>query len=181
MLRPSDVAPKSVYFDPLSFEQDKLQFNTDQAVFESNGSMRITFHGIKNDTSRSGFEVIVPPATNAILDPVQTLHDYIDKSMSCRRKSANVNAVFLSLYSPYKALSAQTIASILKDSIVDAGLDRNMYSAKSFRPTGATVQIDKGVEPKTVMKMGRWKTDTVFFEHYVHSRTPSTFTDNIVQ
>jgi len=181
MLRPSDVAPKSVHFDPFSFEHSKMQFNTDQIVFESSGSMRISFHGIKNDTSRSGFQVVVPPATNILLDPVKTLRDYIERSMSHRKMSARGNAVFLSLYSPYKALSAQTIASVLEDSIADAGLDKKLYTAKSFRPTGATVQIEKGVDPKTVMKMGRWKTDTVFFEHYVHSRTPSTFTDNIVK
>ena len=125
MLRPSYVAPKSVHFDPFSFEHEKMQFNTDQIVFESSGSMRISFHGIKHDTSRSGFQVVVPPATNILLDPVKTLRDFIERSMSHRKISASGNAVFLSLYSPYKSLSAQTIASVLEDSIADAGLDKN--------------------------------------------------------
>jgi len=38
--------------------------------------------------------------------------------------SASGNAVFLSLYSPNKALRAQTFESVLEDSIADASLDK---------------------------------------------------------
>ena len=179
MLRPSDIAPKSVIFDPFLCAQSAITFNTDQILFENDGSMTITFFGIKNDSSRTGFQVMVPKASDVLLDPVQTIKDYLCRTKTVR--SQVVSPVFLSLNSPYKALSAQSVGHVLEDSICDAGLDRKVYSAKSFRPTGATVAIDKGIHPKTVMKMGRWKTETVFFEHYVHSRTPCSYTDNVLK
>ena len=54
------------------------------------------------------------------------------------------------------------------------------FSAKSFRPTGATVAIEEGHDAADVMKVGRWKTQTVFYEHYVHSKTPASFTESII-
>ena len=80
---------------------------------------------------------------------------------------------------PYNALSSQSVRNILNESIELVGLPRNTYSAKCFRPTGATAAVAAGVDPETVMKIGRWKTTSVFFEHYVHSRTPKDLTDNI--
>lgn len=32
----------------------------------------------------------------------------------------------------------------------------------------------------TVMKMGRWEADSVFYEHHMHSRRPNDFTDDKV-
>jgi len=54
--------------------------------------------------------------------------------MSHRKMSVSGNAVFLSLYSPYKALNTQIFASVLEDSIADFGFDK------------------KGVDPKTVIR-----------------------------
>ena len=45
--------------------------------------------------------------------------------MSHRKMSVSGNAVFLSLYSPYKALNTQIFASVLEDSIADFGFDKN--------------------------------------------------------
>lgn len=152
-------------FYPFSFEQDRVVFSTDQTVFDKDGSMTITFHGIKNDTTRSGVQVVVPPANNPLLDPVECLQDCMCRTANVRDTSDQLVPVFLSLHSPYKALSAQSIASASEDCITAAGLDRTLYSVKSFRLTEATVAIDEGINPKTVMKMGRWKTETVFFDH----------------
>lgn len=178
MLRPSDVAPKAVHFDPVTMLTYSFGFTTDQVVFEQDGSLHITFHGIKNDTDRSGFEVVLPPGTNPILDPVKTLADYLRHTNQVRR--VHNSSVFISLYQPYNAISAATVASILDESITQAGLSRELYSAKSFRPTGATVAVNKQHNPKTVMKVGRWKTESVFYDHYVHSTTPLSFTDDIL-
>ena len=74
MLRPSDVAPKSVHFESFSFEHEKIKLNissiyisTDQLVFASSGSMSISLHGIKMTQVD-----VVPPASNILLDPVKT-------------------------------------------------------------------------------------------------------------
>ena len=82
------------------------------------------------------------------------------------RKTNNIRgsnqALFLQLKRLYTYLSSKGIANILKESIKLAGSDVSMYSAKNFRPTGATCQIVNGADPDTVQKVGRWKTRSVF-------------------
>ena len=140
--------------------------------------MKIPFFGIKNDTARTGFDVQIPRSRNDKVDPVQTLQDYIARTDSHR--SGN-GPVFLTLRSPYTALEAASIAKILEESIILAGLGGQGFSAKSFRPTGATSAIEQGINPEVVRKVGRWKNSEVFFEHYVHARTPESFCDNVLQ
>jgi len=139
--------------------------------------MTLHLHGIKNDTDRSGFEVTVTPSQDPQICPVLTLQCYLTRTA---KQAPNADSpVFLSLHKPYTALSAQSISKCLNEALVLAGLGHT-YTAKDFRPTGATIQVDQGVDPKTVMRQGRWKTETVFFDHYVHSKAPEEFTDNIL-
>ena len=112
-----------------------------------------------------------------MLCPVRTLQEYLSRTQPlCGGPDS---PVFLSLKRPHNALSAQTIANVLNEALQLCNL-HPLYTAKDFRPTGATLQVREGVDPKTVMKVGRWKTDSVFFDHYVHSTPPPEFTDNVV-
>lgn len=174
MLRPSDAAPKSRIHTAEG--PSNLVFNVNQVEFSDNGA-KITLFGIKNDTSRTGFEVTVPSGSNRKTDPVRTLQDYISRTQ--RYRGAN-GPVFISLKAPYGALSAASIARELERAISLAGLDGMGYSAKSFRPTGATSAIEGNIDPEIVRKVGRWKNSEVFFRHYVHSRTPEAFTDTVL-
>ena len=61
MLRPSDAAPlvkvldeEKQCFKPVVLSTKNLKFNID-------GSLTIVFHGIKNDYTRDGFEINIPP------------------------------------------------------------------------------------------------------------------------
>ena len=177
MLRPSDIAPKSVSFDPESGATKCFNFSRDQVTINTNGTVTIVFHGIKNDTDRASFSIDLQPATDVNMCPVWALKEYL-----CRTDSLSLSPhrpVFLNLKRPYSALTAQSIAACLNDTLKVINLYPK-YTAKDFRPTGATIQVKKGVHPKTVRKVGRWKTDTVFFDHYVHSKTPEDFTDNVI-
>ena len=110
--------------------------------------MMIVFWGMKNETQRQGFEVTVPAAEDKIMDPVQCLKVYITKTESLRQ---GPDYPLLSLKAPYNAITADMIGNILEQSIQLAGLDG--FTAKSFRPTGATVAVSQGVIPETVMKV----------------------------
>lgn len=178
MLRPSDIAPKAQLFHAETKESSQVVLSVDDIKFESDGTASVFLHGTKNDTDRSGFKVVVPQATNMKVDPVDALRVYISKTNLIRPESG---AVFLPLRPPYKAITHSTVASVLNEAIGMAGLDTTKFKAKDFRPTGATVQVANGFDPNVVMKMGRWKTSSVFFEHYVHSQTPSTYTDALLQ
>ena len=60
-----------------------------------------------------------------------------------------------------------------------AHMENGPYSAKDFRPTGATVAIDNGTDPEVAMQIGRWKTRSVFFSHYVHSTPPADYSQKL--
>ena len=142
--------------------------------FDSEG-LTVTFIGIKNDTQRSGFEVYIPRSKIFATDPVSTLQSYIERTSNQRTDKA----VFISVKKPFSALSASSVSKILESAIILAGLDGQGFSAKSFRPTGATRAIDSGMDPNIVQKIGRWKCTEVFRNHYVHSKTPSDYTETL--
>ena len=176
MTRPSDLAPKAKMFDTTTMSVKTISLSVNDVTFGLDGSMTFTFWGINNDSQRQGFEVTVPAAEDKIMDPVQCLKVYIRKTDTCRQGPDY--PLFLSLKAPYKAITADTVGSILEQSIHLAGLDG--FTAKSFRPTGATAAVSQGVISETVMKVGRWKTKEVFLNHYVYGKVPVGFTTNLL-
>jgi integrase len=179
MLRPSDIAPKGVKnITSESVGVTKLVFSTDHIKCLPDGGMLISFFGTKNDSTRTGFEVHMPPSTDAEVDPCLTLREYITRTDNIRPKPDN--PVFLTLKKPYRALDASTISDIMNESIKLAGLSDKGYTAKSFRPTGATVAIETKQNPAQVMKTGRWKTESVFFDHYVHAKNLDSYSDSVL-
>ena len=176
MLRPSDIAPKTVQFDPESMDTHKYVFTSDNVSFLASGAAQITFHGVKNDTCRSGFRVTMQPYAGPS-DPVDALKVYLARTSAMRPPG---NPVFLTLTKPYRPISASTVAAILNEAISLAGLSDLGFSAKSFRPTGATAAMAANCDPETAMQLGRWKTRSVFFDHYVHCTPPETLTKDIL-
>lgn len=179
MARPSDLAPKGVFFSTDGTNKPII-LSTDQLVFHDNGSLSIQLFGIKNDTHRKGFVVTIPCATNTFVDPVDCLKTYIRKSAPMRELCES-KPLFVSLKAPFTAVSAGTIADQLNAAIKLAGLGDRGYSAKSFRPTAATVAIASGCDPDIARKIGRWECPAVFYDHYVHSRTPKDFVNKLFQ
>ena len=177
MLRPSDIATKAVHFDRKTMQQESWLFTTDNITFLDSGEAKIIFHGIKNDTSRTGFDVILQPVTDRKLDPVATLQDYITRTSDFR---PNEKPVFLALNPPYAAIAAKTVAGIMNEAIALAGLSGKGYSANSFRPTGANLAVETGCDPEIAMRLGRWKTKSVFYDHYVHAKPPDALSANIL-
>lgn len=175
MLRPSDIAPNATFFEGDSLEEQKIVFSTDMVVFKES-IMEVTLFGTKNDLDRKGFVVTLPAHSDVTVCPIASLKCYIERTSHLRRG----NAVFLSLKAPYGPLSSASVAKDLQACLDMAGLKNSGFSAKSFRPTGATVAIEKGNDPKTVQSVGRWKSSEVFYNHYVHSRTPESFTSAVL-
>lgn len=178
MLRPSDVAPNAQVFNSETLTPEKLLFAKNQLDFREDGSLCVRFLGIKNDYDREGFEVVLPASRDLKVDPVGALRCYIERTESIRDST---QAVFLTLVRPYRAISSSTVGKILSESIDLAGLAAQGFSAKSFRPTGATNAIASGIQPDMVRKIGRWKNQEVFESHYVHCNTVLDFTDKVLQ
>lgn len=170
MLRPSDIAPRGVILDKESGTSHPIIFSTDNLEFLQDGSVKVTIFGVKNDATRTGFVVLLRPHPNPMLNPVSCLRCYIDRTDSMR--DSHIRPVFLTLKKPYTALSSSQISEILSSAIKLAGLDNMGYTPKHFRATGATYAISSSEDPDIVRKLGRWKNAAVFYEHYVHTRTP---------
>jgi hypothetical protein len=177
MLRPSDIAPHARIFDNDTGFSKPVIFSTDNVLFNEDGSASITLAGIKNDTSRDGFQVCLPPTQPEKLNPVNVLRNYLQRTELVR--PPDTRPVFLSLRPPYRHLSADTVGQVLNEALKMVDLDA-VYSAKDFRPTGATVAIDNKVDPDNAMMIGRWKTRSVFFDHYVHSKPVSSYTTDLL-
>lgn len=178
MTRPSDLAPRGVIFDNDDFSFAKYSMSLNNIVFQDDGSLTITFFGIKNYRTRSGFEVNIPKIVkDEFNDPVSALKSYIEKTSEFR--PMDTKPLFISLNQPFKAISSDTVRNILEEAIKLAGIDNMGISAKSFRPTGATLAVDTGVLPETTMQIGRWKTKETFMNHYVYPRAPTFFTEQV--
>lgn len=177
MLRPSDIAPQGVHYDRDTQVTVQFVFHERQISFQPSG-VTITFLGIKNDTSRSGFEVFLPRGSVDKLDPVSTLQCYMQRTNFMRQDAQG--AVFLTLSKPYKALSASMIAQILCSMIDTVGLAGQGFTAKSFRPTGASTAVALGYDPDKVRRLGRWKTQSVFLEHYVHNNIDKSYVNKML-
>ena len=175
MLRPSDISPKAMFVADGSAQQ--FVFSTDNIVFLDDGSLCVTFHGIKNDYHRDGFTITMPPASCPKLDAGLALKCYINRTATKRLLSKS-SCVFLSLVSPFQGLSSTGIASVLQDAIGLAGLGGQGFSAKSFRPTAATQAVASGCDTNIARQIGRWKSHSVFEEHYVHTIVPHAFVDS---
>ena len=177
MLRPSDVAPKVIVYDKEKGEiSNHLVLSTDNVQFNHDGSVTIELHGIKNDYSRDGFDVTVPPASEIKIDPVATLRCYIE--WTCYQRSKE-KPLFIGLNKPFKALSASSVARILEKVIELSGLKGQGFNAKSFRPTGATNAIESGIDPDSVSRQRRWKSKETFKYHYVHAKPQKDFVNKI--
>ena len=104
------------------------------------------------------------------------LRSYITQTETFRNPQKG--SLLISIYPPYRTISAMRVVLILEDAISRAGLSGQGYSAKSFRPTGATYAV-KNCDPDNIMKVGLWKTKSVFFNNYVHNKPPCDYAGNI--
>ena len=174
MLCPLNIAPNGSYLNPVYSTVESMVFSEDQVQFSG-----LLFHGIKNDYQRDGFAVTIPSASDHKLDPVSALSEYMCHTKLIRNALPG-RPVFITLRKPYHALGAKSISGILQDSIHTAGLSGQGYTAKCFRPTGATRAIDINVHPDKARHIGRWASQEVFEKHYVNTRVPDHYVDNLV-
>jgi len=177
MLRPSDIAPHGRYLDTESMTSVNMIFSKEQIEFHDNGELTVSFHSIKNDTSRDGFKVTIPPCPDRKLDVASALLCYMTRT-ACIRHSVSKQPVFLTLQRPYQALTASAVSKVLGDAIRSAGLSG--FTAKNFRPTGASKAIAKGVKPDVARHIGRWRSQEVFDKHYVHTNVPSDYLNHML-
>ena len=175
MLQPSDIAPHSVVYD--HGELIANQFKRSHIVFTENEMLQLYLFGIKNDYCRQGFCVKLPSSSEWVVCPVKALWEYVSRTQHLVGEDG---PVFIALQRLFNGLTANGISGILHKAIDLAGLKGRGFTAKCFRPTGATLGVQAGVNPDVVRTVGRWKNVQTFEIHYVHANPPVGFTDAIL-
>lgn len=163
LCRPSDIAPQTI------FRRSQITQNPDS-------SLTLRFFGIKNDRQRQGFEFRLHRADNKKVDPVECLLTYLEKTS---RFTTNEGPVFITLKHPFRQVDSSTVSRILNESIKQAGLPSH-FTAKCFRPTGATTAMYSGADAREVRQLGRWKSEDVFYQHYVYPTSKSNITSSVL-
>jgi site-specific recombinase XerD len=162
MFRPSDLAL------PL---QSNLQFK------ENDTAVTFCLLGFKNDYDANGAEVTIPSSTDPILCPVQALKCYLERTQPLR--SGLDSKLFIATKKPFGGLTAQRCSKLLQQVAQQAGLDPQLFTGRTFRRGGATTAINHNINPDVVMKMGRWKSPQVMYEHYVRAKPNQSYTDQV--
>jgi hypothetical protein len=132
--------------------------------------------GYKNDFLGEGNAVHLYACSDKRLCPVVTWKRWRLLTTALRRKIREPRIVF-ELTSPFKQLSPDRCASILKGVARAAKLDTSVFTARTFRKSGIMAGINAGVEPDAIFRLGGWRDPDTFWRHYVVREIPSSFTD----
>lgn len=142
-------------------------------------SMRICLLGYKTDIEANGDEHVIYSCSVPELCPVRAAQCFIKRTRQLRADREN-SYLLLQLNAPYGPLTSATVSQILKYVIEQAGYDSSIYTPRTFRRGGATAGVAAGINPDQVMKLGRWKTPEVFYNHYVRGSVPPTYTNTVL-
>ena len=84
---------------------------------------------------------------------VQCLRTYEEVTTKFRNTQAGApSPLFLSYVQPHKPVTSQRIAHWIKDTLKEAGVDTNTFSAHSVRGASASAAVGKGLHIADVLK-----------------------------
>ena len=87
------------------------------------------------------------------------------KATSLYRKGDD--RLILSIKSPYKPISSQTISKWIKSILTNAGIDTTVFSSHSTRHVASSAAFNKSVDLETIKKTAGWSSKSkVFLSHY---------------
>ena len=120
-------------------------------------------------------EVKIDPAEIPETDPVETVGLYVARTTV---NNITRQSVFVTLNDTGKGISRSTVSQILRKSIQDAGLSEE-FTARCFRSAAASVAVKGGVPVQTAKVIGRWKSQEMLSERYLHPMTSGSATQKM--
>lgn len=153
---------------------DLTRIDSSRIIFEEDlSSMRIDLLAFKNDYHRDGAELRVEASSDSRVCFVKACKRLLELN---KRKAPQVQQLFLD---PLRRqpLSAQQVSAILKAACKAAGLDTSVFTARTFRPGGATRGIEGGLPLDLVMHIGRWRSADTVYGHYLRSQRSVNVSD----
>ena len=95
------------------------------------------------------------------LCPVKSLCDYI-RLTDPWRIEGEPTALFLSFISPHKPITKSRLAGWLKEALLLAEVDTQVFQAQSFRGAASSKALLKGLSVKEVVQHGNWKRESTW-------------------
>ena len=102
---------------------------------------------------------------------------------SCFRSSGvdQPNQLFLSFIKPHKAVTSQTLAHWIKNTMEDAGIDTAIFKAHSVRGASSTAAAEKGVLMADILRTADWSKDSTFRRFYYRPTSGSGYAQTMLQ
>ena len=116
------------------------------------------------------------------LCPVSCIREYL-KLTEPWRSGGTPSNFFLSFQKPHKPVSKSTLARWIKDILLLAEVDTDVFKAHSLRGASTSKAFLKGLSVKEVVDHGKWSLESTwqkFYHKVVHSTTKK-YQDNILK
>jgi len=111
---------------------------------------KIVFHHFKEDSS---------------ICVVKAIKDYVHRSSIWRNKNVP-SQLFLSHTNPHKPVSSDTIARWLKETLKDAGINTDIFTAHSTRSASTSKAKAQGATIEEILNRGTWSSKTHTWQKY---------------
>ena len=74
--------------------------------------------------------------------------------------------LFISRRRPYHGVQSSTLSALFRETMERAGIDVSTYQPHSTRSAVVAKKSSAGASVKQLLKLGRWRTKSVFKKHY---------------
>ena len=99
------------------------------------------------------------------LCPIKIITEYL-KRRNQLVDDKNITSLFITCSKPYKTPHRDTIARWVRNIMIEAGLDTNVFKPHSCRSASTSMGKDQGLPIEQVLKYGSWKNFNTFLKHY---------------
>lgn len=138
-------------------------------------AMTVSLIAFKNDYHRDGAILSVQACSEPSLCFIRSTHLLIQE---VQRRWPRASHLFVNEHDG-EPLKPNSISRLLKEACVAADMP-DRYSARNFRPGGATRGLAAGLPLDLVMHIGRWRDANTVYGHYLRSAATVNTTDALL-
>lgn len=104
---------------------------------------------------------------NKLLCPCSFLRQYEMQTRAFRPESASEpNKLFLSVNSPHQPVSSATLSHWVKDCLLEAGIDSQVFKAQSTCGAATSAALRAGISIQEIVRLVDWTKETTFKKFY---------------
>ena len=106
---------------------------------------------------------------NKLLCPCSCFREYEMQTRAFRPESVSVpNKLFLALNNPHKPVSSTTLSHWVKNCLLEAGIDSQVFKAHSTCGAATSAALRAGISTPEIVRLADWSNETTFKKLYYH-------------